>query len=363
MAARNIVASPGESTRRVHGNRRRGRGVPGLASPADDDLGPDGRADRRGWRDGLRPERALAPSRPAATGRPLGGRGRGRLLRHAGLRPACERSGALAPRAHHGGRGEGALRGLPGRLRRCPRRPRVRARARGQRRPPPPGRPPGRGLGHRTAPDLPARRRLRRGVQLRRRRRRRRPPAPRRPERRPGPPGRLARLGLRTGTGGRRDVRRLRAGSDRAVNFITNGARLVLGALFVWASVTKIPDMAAFAESVANYRIVPPTLVPLAAVVLVGVELAAGLALVANLWTRASALVLAALLAGFTVGLTSALVRGIDLACGCFGGNAPATWWTVARDVVLLALALFVATRPPSRQARASAPAVAPTPP
>jgi uncharacterized membrane protein YphA (DoxX/SURF4 family) len=147
------------------------------------------------------------------------------------------------------------------------------------------------------------------------------------------------------------------------VNFIANGARLVLGALFVWASVTKIPDMAAFAESVANYRIVPPTLVPLAAVVLVGVELAAGLALMANLWTRASALVLAALLAGFTVGLTSALVRGIDLACGCFGGNAPATWWTVARDVVLLALALFVASRPPSRQARASAPAVAPTPP
>jgi uncharacterized membrane protein YphA (DoxX/SURF4 family) len=147
------------------------------------------------------------------------------------------------------------------------------------------------------------------------------------------------------------------------LNFVTNGARLLLGALFVWASVTKVPDMAAFAESVANYRIVPPTLVPAAAAMLVGVEFAAGLALIANLWTRAAALVLAALLAGFTVGLTSALVRGIDLACGCFGGNAPATWWTVGRDVVLLALAVFVASRPPSRPAPASAPAAAPTAP
>jgi len=147
------------------------------------------------------------------------------------------------------------------------------------------------------------------------------------------------------------------------VTVLANAARLLLGALFVWASVTKVPDMAAFAESVANYRIVPPTLVSLAAVMLVGVELAAGLALVANLWTRAAALVLGALLAGFTVGLTSALLRGIDLACGCFGGNAPATWWTVLRDVVLLALAAFVASRPPSRQAPASAPAAAPAPP
>jgi uncharacterized membrane protein YphA (DoxX/SURF4 family) len=147
------------------------------------------------------------------------------------------------------------------------------------------------------------------------------------------------------------------------VNLVTNGARLLLGALFVWASVTKVPDMAAFAESVANYRIVPPALVPAAAAMLVGVEFAAGLALIANLWTRAAALVLAALLAGFTVGLTSALVRGIDLACGCFGGNAPATWWTVGRDVVLLALAVFVASRPPSRQEAASAPSAAASPP
>jgi uncharacterized membrane protein YphA (DoxX/SURF4 family) len=134
------------------------------------------------------------------------------------------------------------------------------------------------------------------------------------------------------------------------------GARILLGGLFLWASITKVPDMAAFAESVANYRIVPPALVPAAAAAVIGVEIAAGVALVANVWARAGAWVLAGLLAVYTVGLTSAFARGIDLACGCFGGNAPATGWTVLRDVVLLALAVWVALtardRPssPSRQ-------------
>ena len=131
----------------------------------------------------------------------------------------------------------------------------------------------------------------------------------------------------------------------------------MLGALFLWASATKVPDMAAFAESVANYRFVPPALVPAAAAAVVGIEIASGLALLANVWSRAAAWVLAALLAVFTAGLSSALARGIDLACGCFGGSSPATWWTVLRDVALLALAVLVAST-----ARGRAPSPSPRP-
>jgi uncharacterized membrane protein YphA (DoxX/SURF4 family) len=138
------------------------------------------------------------------------------------------------------------------------------------------------------------------------------------------------------------------------VNALPTLARFVLGALFLWASTTKVPDMAAFAESVANYRIVPPALVPAAAAAVIGVEIVAGAALLLNVWARASAWVLAALLAVYTVGLSSALVRGIDLACGCFGGNDLATWWTVLRDVVLLAMAVGVALTAPGRMPSAS---------
>jgi putative oxidoreductase len=132
------------------------------------------------------------------------------------------------------------------------------------------------------------------------------------------------------------------------MTLLSRAARVLLGALFLWASASKVPDMAGFAESVANYRIVPPALVPFTASALVGLEMAAGVALMVNVWARAAALLLGALLAAFTVGLASALARGIDLACGCFGGTDAATWWTVLRDLVLLGWALGVAASSPS---------------
>jgi putative oxidoreductase len=125
--------------------------------------------------------------------------------------------------------------------------------------------------------------------------------------------------------------------------------RIVLGALFVWAAITKLPDMAAFAQDVANYRLVPAALVPFLAAAVVGIELLAGISLVAGVMERAAAAVIAALLVAFTVFLSQALLRGIDLRCGCFGGDEPASWWTVARDLVMLAAA-FVVARGPSAQ-------------
>jgi putative oxidoreductase len=128
--------------------------------------------------------------------------------------------------------------------------------------------------------------------------------------------------------------------------------RIVLGALFVWAAVSKLPDMAAFAQDVANYRVVPAALVPFVASAVVGIELLAGIALLVGVMERPAAAVLAVLLAAFTAFLAQALLRGIDLRCGCFGGDERASWWTVARDLVMLAVAVAIARGPaPERQA------------
>ena len=129
------------------------------------------------------------------------------------------------------------------------------------------------------------------------------------------------------------------------------GVRIVLGALFIWAAVTKLPDMAGFAQDVANYRIVPAVLVPFVASAVVGIELLGGIALVAGVMERAAAAVIACLLVAFIAFLSQALLRGIDLRCGCFGGDEPASWWTVARDLLMLAAAVVVARGPvPQRQ-------------
>ena len=132
--------------------------------------------------------------------------------------------------------------------------------------------------------------------------------------------------------------------------------RVVLGALFLWAALTKLPDMNGFAQDVANYRVVPGALVPFVAASVVGVEIVAGLALVTGIAARAAAVVVSALLIAFIAFLAQALLRGIDLRCGCFGGDEIASWWTVARDVLMLAAALLVAGVPGLRQSAARQP-------
>jgi uncharacterized membrane protein YphA (DoxX/SURF4 family) len=127
--------------------------------------------------------------------------------------------------------------------------------------------------------------------------------------------------------------------------------RIGLGTLFLYAAATKLPDMAAFAESVANYRLLPASMVSAAAVVVIGVELTAAALLIIGLWVRAAAVVVTVLLGVYVVALVLALARGIDLECGCFGGSGPATWLTVARDLGLVAWSGAVVLLSPWRRA------------
>jgi hypothetical protein len=75
---------------------------------------------------------------------------------------------------------------------------------------------------------------------------------------------------------------------------------------------------------------------------MVGIEVVIGLALLTGLYAGGAALLAAAMLVVFIAGLSQALLRGIDLRCGCFGGDERADWWTVARDAAMLVPALVV---------------------
>jgi len=133
-------------------------------------------------------------------------------------------------------------------------------------------------------------------------------------------------------------------GGDAMSRLVLVGLRVGLGVIFLWATVTKVPDMAAFAQDVANYRILSPVLVPYAAAAVVGIEIVTGIALVTGVVARPAALLAAALLVAFTGFVAQALLRGIDLRCGCFGGDERASWWTIGRDLLMLAAAIAVAT-------------------
>jgi uncharacterized membrane protein YphA (DoxX/SURF4 family) len=95
-------------------------------------------------------------------------------------------------------------------------------------------------------------------------------------------------------------------------------ARILLGGLFIVASLDKIADPAAFTISILNYKIVGQTLATLTATILPPLELLCGLSLIFGLYPRTSAVLITTMLCFFTILIITALLRGLDISCGCF---------------------------------------------
>jgi putative oxidoreductase len=111
----------------------------------------------------------------------------------------------------------------------------------------------------------------------------------------------------------------LGAGSRGKASWVDWLLRFIVGGAFVFAGALKIADPAKFALDVANYRLLPPELINLVAILLPWIEMVAGLFVLASIWLRASALVLTCLTVMFLVVILSALARGLNIECGCFG--------------------------------------------
>jgi len=120
--------------------------------------------------------------------------------------------------------------------------------------------------------------------------------------------------------------------------------RLLIGGIFVYASMGKIPYPAEFAENVAAYGIVPRWGVNAVAVMLPWMELLAGLFLMIGLASRAAAVVTGVLLVGFSGGLITSLIQGTPITCGCFDRVGPEiSWLTLGRDIGLLLFTVQIA--------------------
>lgn len=136
---------------------------------------------------------------------------------------------------------------------------------------------------------------------------------------------------------------------DLILGALERVCRLILGGIFIYAAWSKIQDPALFAKAIVGYQMLPSFFVGPLALVLPMAELLAGAALIATRWTRESTLLILCMLAMFFVGLTQALVRGLDISCGCFGDDANSTHTVLSallRDVVLLVPAVWLVRRP-----------------
>lgn len=118
--------------------------------------------------------------------------------------------------------------------------------------------------------------------------------------------------------------------------------RIVLAGVLLAAAAPKIADPAAFAAKLPNYRVFPDSLANIVAAVAPMLELLAAATLLTGRLYRGGVWLTAGLMAMFTALIGSALARGIDLDCGCFGALAPTEpvgALDLVRNLVLLGLA------------------------
>jgi uncharacterized membrane protein YphA (DoxX/SURF4 family) len=122
----------------------------------------------------------------------------------------------------------------------------------------------------------------------------------------------------------------------------------VLAAVFIYAGIDKVRDPLQFADIVAAFAILPATFINLLALSIPLFEVACGLLLLWSPTRRVGALAVIVISAVFFTALSSALLRGLTLDCGCFGAGAPSRtrmWLELGLDAVLAGASLFIYLR------------------
>ena len=122
--------------------------------------------------------------------------------------------------------------------------------------------------------------------------------------------------------------------------------RIALGLVFVAAGALKLGHASDLAATITAFGLgLPPVLVSIAAVALPPLELLLGVYLIGGWLLPATSVAASIVLTVFILAVASVVARGMQVDCGCFGAadSAPATWWTVARDVLFLIPAVYLA--------------------
>jgi len=123
--------------------------------------------------------------------------------------------------------------------------------------------------------------------------------------------------------------------------------RIIIGGLFIYASIYKIMNPLAFAKIIHNYRLVPPDLINSMAIILPWIELISGVCLIVGFKFRGANLLIISMLVVFIIALSVSYARGININCGCFSSAANVKSNLLARIIedVLMLLGCIIISR------------------
>ncbi len=118
--------------------------------------------------------------------------------------------------------------------------------------------------------------------------------------------------------------------------------------MFIYASLDKIAHPEEFAKQIGYYKALPFGLENLLAIILPWAELIMGICLIAGLLVDGAALVSIIMMLVFILAISQAMLRGIDITCGCFKVSADSEKLgldTIIRDIVFLVMSFIVLNR------------------
>jgi putative oxidoreductase len=126
------------------------------------------------------------------------------------------------------------------------------------------------------------------------------------------------------------------------------------GGIFIYSGWLKVQEPARFLVSVRSFHLLPDPFGAWLALGLPWLEIVAGLAVLTGCLRRGGLLLLNVSLVVFAIALVSALARGLDIECGCFGAGHGSTSIRDAlfRDAILLLAGggLWLAGRTPGKK-------------
>lgn len=126
--------------------------------------------------------------------------------------------------------------------------------------------------------------------------------------------------------------------------------RWAIGAVFVYAGTLKLLAPQDFADSIAGFRLLSPLSINVLALSLPPFEILVGTLLLLGWRTRAASLAVLLMTTIFALALASALLRGLSVDCGCFGGGTASRWRTslsLGRDLLLFGTAAVLYRQAP----------------
>ncbi|MBF0258650.1 MAG: DoxX family protein [Desulfamplus sp.] len=124
--------------------------------------------------------------------------------------------------------------------------------------------------------------------------------------------------------------------------------RIIMGAVFLYASYDKILNPEAFAKAVYSYQILPDTLVNFVAISLPWLEFLLGFCLITGIWLPGTTIMITLLMTIFIGAMIFNMSRGLNIHCGCFSTDitqGPAGTGTVIRDIAFLMCSIYLTLR------------------